>query len=118
MSVTSGKSVATSTSVPPANRLWKMQQLSKVSGDGARELPLDQQNASTASAFASLTDMLTPTEDPQYLGRLGGYEVCGLIGRGSTGIVLKAFEPKLNRFVAIKVLSPALADNGAARQEV
>ncbi len=60
--------------------------------------------------------LLDATDDPQMLGRLGCFEVRGIIGRGSTGIVLKAFEPRLNRFVAIKVLSPALAANGAARQ--
>src|SRR6185436_4940175 len=61
-------------------------------------------------------DLLDPTDDPEMLGRLGCFEVRGIIGRGSTGVVLKALEPRLNRFVAIKVLLPALAANGAARQ--
>ena len=59
---------------------------------------------------------LSPTDDPQMMGRLGSYEVCGLIGAGSTGIVLKAFEPRLNRFVAIKILSPAYSSLGASRK--
>jgi hypothetical protein len=61
-------------------------------------------------------DLLDPTDDPQNLGRLGCFEIRGIIGRGSTGIVLKAFEPRLNRFVAVKMLSPALGANGAARK--
>ena len=32
------------------------------------------------------------------------------------GVVLKAFDPALNRYVAIKVLAPHLAVSGAARQ--
>ncbi|MFK7738083.1 MAG: protein kinase, partial [Pirellulaceae bacterium] len=76
-------------------------------------------NAETAADdpnLAGLLDYLGPTEDPQYLGRLGSYEVCGVIGQGSTGIVLKALETRLNRFVAIKVLTPALASSGPARR--
>lgn len=63
----------------------------------------------------SVMDFLGPTDDPEMMGRLGSYEVCGIVGRGSTGIVLKAFETRLNRFVAIKVLAPNFASNGSAR---
>jgi len=54
----------------------------------------------------TLIEFLAPTDDPRMLGRLGNYEICGFVGQGSTGIVLKAFESSLNRYVAIKVLSP------------
>lgn len=70
----------------------------------------------TDSRLQQLIKFLAPTDDPDMLGRLGTYEVVGLIGQGSTGIVLKAFEPRLNRFVAIKVLSPIYSSNGAARK--
>src|SRR5262249_46807854 len=46
---------------------------------------------------------LDPMDRPGYLGRLGTYEVTEVIGRGGFGIVLKAFDPALHRFVAIKV---------------
>jgi len=59
---------------------------------------------------------LDPTDDPQMLGRFAGYEIVGIIGHGGMGIVLKGFEASLNRYVAIKVLAPRLATNGAARQ--
>ena len=38
---------------------------------------------------------LAPTDDPRMLGRLGNYEVAGVIGTGGMGIVLKAFDPAL-----------------------
>ena len=61
-------------------------------------------------------DLLAPTDDPKMLGRLGGYEVLGVIGRGSAGIVVKALDTRLNRFVAIKLLAPAYSNNGCSRR--
>jgi len=65
---------------------------------------------------APVVALLTPSDDPAMLGRLGTYEIVGVIGRGGMGIVLKGFDRVLNRNVAVKVLDPALADISAARQ--
>lgn len=64
----------------------------------------------------SILRLLGPTDDPHMLGRIGSYEVVGMIGRGGMGVVFKAFETSLNRFVAIKMLLPHLAASGAARK--
>jgi tRNA A-37 threonylcarbamoyl transferase component Bud32/mono/diheme cytochrome c family protein len=61
-------------------------------------------------------DFLTPSEKPGHLGRLGHYEVTEVIGRGGMGVVLKAFDEKLHRVVAIKVIAPELATSATARQ--
>jgi WD40 repeat protein len=61
-------------------------------------------------------DFLAPAEQPGQLGRLGHYAVHEVIGRGGMGIVLKAFDQTLHRFVAIKALAPQLATSAAARQ--
>jgi eukaryotic-like serine/threonine-protein kinase len=61
-------------------------------------------------------DFLSPSDDPTKLGRLGAYEIESIIGRGGFGIVLKAFDPALNRFVAIKALSGTLVRSSAARK--
>ncbi len=47
--------------------------------------------------------------------RLGGYELCGLLGRGVAGVVFKAIDPARHRFVAVKVLAPELAASAGAR---
>ncbi len=60
--------------------------------------------------------LLAPTDDERSLGRLGAYEVVGVIGSGGMGVVLKAFDASLNRYVAIKVLAPHLGCSGAARR--
>src|SRR5205823_14433649 len=61
-------------------------------------------------------DFLAPSDNPAYLGRLGPYEVIGVLGEGGMGVVLKAFDPALSRIVAIKVLAPPMAASGAARR--
>jgi hypothetical protein len=60
-------------------------------------------------------DFLDPPSEPGHLGRLGRYDVVDILGRGGMGVVLKAFDPALNRFVAVKVLAPQWAGSVAAR---
>jgi serine/threonine protein kinase len=69
-----------------------------------------------AAVDADSLDFLEPSAKLGSLGRLGYYEVLEVAGRGGMGIVLRAFDEKLHRVVAIKVLAPALAGSGAARQ--
>lgn len=71
---------------------------------------------SKAKQIALVTKLLAPTDDPRSMGRFGTYEILGVIGFGGMGIVLKALDPSLNRFVALKLLSPHLAMNATARQ--
>ena len=59
---------------------------------------------------------LAPSTEPDALGRLDHYEVLEVVGRGSTGMVLKGRDTKLQRIVAIKVLKPLLAGSSTARQ--
>lgn len=60
--------------------------------------------------------MLSPSDDPQMMGRIGTYEVVGLLGHGGMGVVFKAMDPALNRYVAVKMLAPHFAASGTARQ--
>ena len=65
-------------------------------------------------AFAA--DWLDPPGRVDSLGRLAHYEVLKELGRGGMGVVLEAFEPPLQRTVAIKVLRPGLAHTDRARR--
>ncbi len=75
-------------------------------------LPL-REECSTADF---VVDHLEPSDDPAVLGRLGGYDVLDIIGRGGMGVVLKGFDRELKRFVAIKALAPHLAHSALARK--
>ncbi|MBN9521747.1 protein kinase [bacterium] len=59
---------------------------------------------------------LRPTDTPDRIGRLGQFDVIEEVGRGGMGVVLRAYDPCLQREVAVKVLDPQLADNEVARQ--
>ncbi|EMI54058.1 protein kinase domain-containing protein [Rhodopirellula sallentina] len=62
-----------------------------------------------------LTRLLAPTDYPDMLGRIGHYEIAGILGYGGMGGVFKGFDRSLHRFVAIKMLLPHLAVSAASR---
>jgi len=64
----------------------------------------------------SALSFLEPSEKPGSLGRLAHFEVLEVLGNGGFGTVVKAFDEKLHRFVAIKLMSPLLAATSAARK--
>jgi serine/threonine protein kinase len=75
-----------------------------------------EDSESKESVCKRLTALLGPTDDPSMLGRIGAYEIIGLLGYGGMGAVFKGLDRSLNRFVAIKMLLPHLASSGAARK--
>jgi serine/threonine protein kinase len=74
-----------------------------------------KQLTSPAKKHAPLTFLMPPT-DAAYLGRIAHFDIMREIGRGGMGVVLEAFDSKLQRHVAIKILSPELADDEVGRQ--
>jgi serine/threonine-protein kinase len=53
--------------------------------------------------------------DRHHLTRIGKYEVECVVGEGSMGVVYRAIDPQINRRVAIKVMSDAVAQDTALR---
>lgn len=106
--------------------------MARLSGSGELELEIEQHLADHGvddsgletviesdlieAEIDQIRAILGPTDDPHMMGRLGSYEIVALIGRGSTGIVFKALDRGLNRFVAIKMLMPCFAGNASARE--
>ena len=82
-----------------------------------RDLPVkdsDSESADDAKVQPGIMvlDSLAPTDDPEMLGRLGEYEISGVVGVGGMGAVLRGFDKSLRRVVAIKVMAPHLAGSG------
>jgi serine/threonine protein kinase len=59
---------------------------------------------------------LQPSQQPDMIGRLEQYEVMEVLGQGGFGVVLKAFDERLRRVVALKVLKPSLAVTSPPRK--
>ena len=76
--------------------------------------PLPESDESFETDFA--VDFLSPSDNPAMLGRLDDYDILEVIGQGGMGIVLKGYQRELNRYVAVKVLAPHLAQSAAARR--
>lgn len=59
---------------------------------------------------------MQPSSKPGSIGVLAHYEVLSVLGQGAFGIVFKAFDEKLHRLVAIKVMNPQLAATSPPRK--
>ena len=81
----------------------------------ANSTPGDRTVVNADSAGEPLGFLKPPTRAGS-IGRLDHYEILEQIGVGGFGTVFRAFDDRLHRVVAIKVLSPAYAANGSARQ--
>jgi serine/threonine protein kinase len=49
--------------------------------------------------------------DPRIGSELFGYRLEALLGRGGMGIVYKAYDPRLKRYVALKLIAPGLSED-------
>ena len=47
--------------------------------------------------------------------QIAGYQIEEQIGRGGMAVVYRAFDPRLGRSVALKILAPELAQDAAFR---
>ena len=79
---------------------------------------------SPVSRFQDMTPWFDPIEDADQtsshgpiIGRIAEFDLLKLIGRGGMGAVFKAFDRKLERMVALKMMSPSLlADPNSSKR--
>jgi eukaryotic-like serine/threonine-protein kinase len=79
-------------------------------------LNLNNGSGDTNPSGEQKLDFLKPSSEPGRIGRLGTFDIVREVGRGGMGVVLHAYDPCLQRDVAVKVIDPQLANNEIARQ--
>ena len=70
----------------------------------------------TVAVDASTVSFLRPAQQPDEIGRLGGYRILQVLGSGGMGVVYRAEDPSLKRLVALKVMKPTVAATGSAKE--
>jgi serine/threonine protein kinase/Tfp pilus assembly protein PilF len=91
----------------------RVQRLRKMDAMLAHDGPDRQSDTGPMSSFG----FLGPAHEPGDLGSLGHYRVIRLLpdGSGGMGVVFHAFDPDLQRPVALKVIRPGLAGHTLSR---
>lgn len=69
----------------------------------------------TVAVDASAVSFLRPAQQPDEIGRLGGYRILQILGSGGMGVVFRAEDLKLKRQAALKVMKPEIAANLEAK---
>ena len=87
--------------------------------DGSIEEPTFESSTGdlppTPAGDVDLLAILNPPELPGELGRLGGYRVLSILGKGGMGAVFEAEDPHLRRRIALKVMLPKMAAKPSAK---
>src|SRR5262249_9437455 len=78
--------------------------------------PRGDQSPAGADRTWRLSVVLRPPQQPDELGRLGGYRVLRVLGEGGMGLVFLAEDPVLRRPLVLKVIKPEYAVHADARQ--
>ena len=83
---------------------------------GSRRRPSLHRRTPSRRAACRSTFLQPPTRSAPTSAGSAHFDVMRVIGRGGMGMVLEAFDSRLQRNVALKVLDPELADDETARQ--
>ncbi|GIW97288.1 MAG: hypothetical protein KatS3mg111_0621 [Pirellulaceae bacterium] len=89
--------------------------LGRIAEDGPAAGQLPQSAADLATRLAELQPFFDPPASSGSLGRIDRFEILEVLGAGATGVVFRARQTSLDRFVVLKVLRPSLGTQARER---
>ncbi len=105
---------------PSLDRTWLADVIAaEVTPSGVNASPITTILPSSAEVTKNCRgayNFLGPPLNPGDLGRLGPYDVLKVMGAGGMGVVFQAYDPQLERWVALKAMLPGLGVSASARQ--
>jgi tRNA A-37 threonylcarbamoyl transferase component Bud32 len=102
---------------PPPDLVARLERLSSAPGQtGTWDAAGDTSSPSTSIAGGDGLSFLRPPRAPEELGRLAGFRILEVLGRGGMGLVLRAEDVQLRRQVALKVIRPERAADPSHRE--
>ncbi len=113
-----GSAPATPESEPVEQLITRLESLCAAEAAAAASNQTAQWPAGRAALDAAEgpRDILAPPQGPGEIGRLGGYRVLEILGKGGMGVVLLAHDPHLDRRVALKAMLPGVAARPGAKE--
>jgi serine/threonine protein kinase/formylglycine-generating enzyme required for sulfatase activity len=89
---------------------------SRVNWKDAPDVPMTPPSSQSKFTLDKIAaSVLAPPERPDEIGRLGGYRVLSMLGKGGMGMVFRAEDPALRRIVALKIMLPEFAKRATAK---
>ena len=88
----------------------------EIEASSLNAVDIDTKNDLGDPTIVPFLQLLEKTDVSESLGRLDNYEIESVIGRGGMGVVFKAFDTKLKRNVAIKMLPWSFSGNPKYRK--
>jgi serine/threonine protein kinase len=89
---------------------WELERYVAAGSGASGPLPSYPGSADPVTVFLGVSNTPRPT-------RLGGFRICDRLGGGAMGLVFRAYDPRFDLYVALKIMRPSLLEGQPTARE-